>query len=85
MTLFECGDRARIPWAPSQASDVGSIPIARPINPVDAVGFTGFPSLKRSIKCCILDADGRELAHLFSIGREETLRPSSTSVSRQSQ
>jgi len=27
----------------SQASDVGSIPIARSINPVDAVGFTGFP------------------------------------------
>jgi hypothetical protein len=28
----------------SQASDVGSIPIARSINPVDAVGFTGFAS-----------------------------------------
>ena len=27
----------------SQVSDVGSIPIARSINPVDAVGFTGFP------------------------------------------
>jgi hypothetical protein len=27
----------------SQASDVGSIPIARSINPVDAVEFTGFP------------------------------------------
>ena len=26
----------------SQASDVGSIPIARSIKPVDAVGFTGF-------------------------------------------
>jgi hypothetical protein len=25
----------------SQASDVGSIPIARSISPVDAVGFTG--------------------------------------------
>jgi hypothetical protein len=28
----------------SQASDVGSIPIARSIKPVDAVGFTGFRS-----------------------------------------
>ena len=28
----------------SQASDVGSIPIARSINPVDAVGLTGLSS-----------------------------------------
>jgi hypothetical protein len=45
----------------SQASDVGSIPIARSINPVDAVGFTGFPPLKVTSNCSILDAVGREI------------------------
>jgi hypothetical protein len=34
----------------SQASDVGSIPIARSINPVDAVEFTGFLYPKFPIK-----------------------------------
>src|SRR5258705_12269124 len=43
----------------SQASDVGSIPIARSRNPVDAVGFTGFHSQERPIKSLVLDADGR--------------------------
>ena len=43
----------------SQASDVGSIPIARSINPVDAVEFTGFPPRKFPIKTRVLDAVGR--------------------------
>src|SRR6266480_8002666 len=43
----------------SQASDVGSIPIARSINPVDAVGFTGFHTSKWFIKLRFLDAVGR--------------------------
>jgi hypothetical protein len=43
----------------SQASDVGSIPIARSINPVDAVGFTGFLHPKFPIKTRVLDAAGR--------------------------
>ena len=42
-----------------KTSDVGSIPIARSINPVDAVGFTGFPSRKLPLKPMILDAVGR--------------------------
>jgi hypothetical protein len=46
----------------SQASDLGSIPIARSIKPVDAVGFTGFPPLKMTSNCSILDAVGREIA-----------------------
>jgi hypothetical protein len=33
---------ADVPEQTSQASDAGSIPIARTINPVDADGFTGF-------------------------------------------
>jgi hypothetical protein len=37
---------------------IGSIPIARSINPVDAVGFTGFPPLNSPIKTSILDAVG---------------------------
>jgi hypothetical protein len=36
-------------WTQSEGK-VGSIPIARPINPVDAVGLTGFPSPKSSPK-----------------------------------
>ena len=44
----------------SQASDVGSIPIARSIKPVDAVGLTDFPPLNWPIGCAILDAVGRE-------------------------
>jgi len=43
------------------ASDVGSIPIARSINPVDAVGFTGFPPQKSPPISPILDAVGREI------------------------
>ncbi len=34
----------------SRAVDVGSIPIARSINSVDAVEFTGFPPQKFPIK-----------------------------------
>ena len=34
----------------SQVSDVGSIPIARSRNPVDAVGFTGFHPQERPYK-----------------------------------
>jgi hypothetical protein len=55
----------------SQASDVGSIPIARSINPenhVDAASLTGFPSPSRSQKLDakltpkrVLDADFRSL------------------------
>ncbi len=45
----------------SQASDVGSIPIARSINPVDAVGFTGFLPRKFFLKPTILDAVGRDV------------------------
>jgi hypothetical protein len=44
-----------------QASDVGSILIARSINPVDAVGFTGFPPADSPLKRAILDAVGREM------------------------
>ncbi len=46
ISLFRCGDQSVFLWVSSQASDVGSIPIARSINPVDAVGFTGFPPPK---------------------------------------
>jgi hypothetical protein len=60
MNLFECGDQACIPWASSQASDVGSIPIARSIDPVDVVGFTGFPPSKVPLNSSFLDAVGRE-------------------------
>jgi hypothetical protein len=42
-----------------QASDAGSIPIGRSRNPVDAVGFTGFPPRNRPPKLAILDAVGR--------------------------
>ena len=38
---------------------LGSIPIARSINPVDAVGFTGFLPRKVPLKTTILDAVGR--------------------------
>ena len=38
----------------------GSIPIARSRSPVDAVGFTGFPSRKTPLKTMILVAVGRE-------------------------
>jgi hypothetical protein len=55
--------------APSQTSDVGSIPIARSITPVDAVGFTGFDPRNWPIKCAILDAVGRGFASLIPVGR----------------
>jgi hypothetical protein len=45
----------------SQASGVGSIPIARSVNPVDAVGLTGFPLSKTTSNRCILDVVGREI------------------------
>jgi para-nitrobenzyl esterase len=53
----------------SQRSDVGSIPIARSINPVDAVGFTGFHPPNLPIKCAILDAVGRGFGSLIPVGR----------------
>src|SRR4029077_4719620 len=53
----------------SQASDVGSIPIARSINPVDAVGFTGIHPRHWPIKSPILDAVGRESRLKNLIGR----------------
>jgi hypothetical protein len=40
---------------------MGSIPIARSINPVDAVGFAGFPPQKSPLNSPILDAVGREI------------------------
>ena len=43
----------------SHSSDVGSIPIARSGNPVDAVGFTGFLHPKFPLKTRVLDAVGR--------------------------
>ena len=46
----------RVLFQASQASDVGSIPIARSINPVDAVGFTGFPPQIPPVKSTLLDA-----------------------------
>src|SRR5229473_89760 len=45
----------------SQALGLGSIPIARSIKPVDAVGFTGFHSRNWRIKYAVLDAVGRGL------------------------
>jgi hypothetical protein len=41
--IWLVGSRVKLCVQISQASDVGSISIARSINPVDAVGFTGFP------------------------------------------
>ena len=49
----------------SQASDVGSIPIARSITPVDAVGLTGFPPRIWPLRRPILDAVGRDLGQGF--------------------
>jgi hypothetical protein len=48
---------------------VGSIPIARSISPVDAVGFTGLPPQNYAIKRPILDAVGREISSSRSFGR----------------
>ncbi len=47
------------PGAPSQTADVGSIPIPRFINPVDAVESTGFLPPKFPIETHVLDAVGR--------------------------
>jgi hypothetical protein len=58
-------------YAHSRASDVGSIPIARSINSVDAVGFTGFRPPKVLSNCPILDAVGRGIASGRSFGRDE--------------
>jgi hypothetical protein len=44
-----------------QGLDVGSIPIARPIYPIDAVGLTGSHP-KISLKPRILDAVGRGIS-----------------------
>ena len=54
-------ESAQVQAKASQASDVGSIPIARSINPVDAVGFTGFSPQNFFLKPLILDAVGREI------------------------
>ena len=48
-----------------------SIPIARSINPVDAVGLTGFLSLETTSKCWILDVDGRENQPENSFGQDK--------------
>jgi hypothetical protein len=56
-----------LPAGSSQTSDVRSIPIARSINPVDAVGLTGFSRRKFSPKRLILDAVGRASAAMTSI------------------
>ena len=50
---------------------MGSIPIARSINPVDAVGLTGFPPPKWTPNSSILDAVGRETHPEKSLGRGE--------------
>src|SRR6266404_1513344 len=42
-----------------QASDVGSIPIARSINPDDSVDLTRLSSLNSSKKRCVLDGTGQ--------------------------
>jgi hypothetical protein len=42
-------------------SAMGSIPIARSTNPVDAVGFTGFPPGNYPVKRPMLDAVGEPL------------------------
>jgi hypothetical protein len=55
------GSNSEFGLGASQASNVGSIPIARSINPVDAVGFTGFPPQKPPLNSPILDAVGREI------------------------
>ena len=47
-----------------------SIPIARSINPVDAVGFTGLWVPKSVYLGQLLDANGRDFPSTFSIGRE---------------
>jgi hypothetical protein len=46
----------------SQASDTGSIPVARSINSTDAVGFTGFLLDNSPPKAPVLDAVGREFS-----------------------
>jgi hypothetical protein len=57
--IWLVGSRVKLCVQISQASDVGSIPIARSINPVDAVEFTGFPPPKFPTKTRVLDAVGR--------------------------
>jgi hypothetical protein len=47
--IWLVGSRVKLCVQISQASDVGSIPIARSINPVDAVGFTGFGIISPSM------------------------------------
>jgi hypothetical protein len=51
---------------------MGSIPIARSINPVDAVGFTGFPPLISPLNYQVFDVVGREIHPEKSFGRDET-------------
>jgi len=54
----------------SHSSDVGSIPIARSGNPVDAVGFTGFLHPKLPLKTRVLDAVGRGFRPSGHLGRD---------------
>ena len=49
---------------------MGSIPIARSINPADAVGLTDFRTESQPQKYPILDALGRETVCHFHFGRE---------------
>jgi hypothetical protein len=58
-TRLATRDGTEVADAASRISNVVSIPIARSINPVDAVGFTGFHSQEHPIKFLVLDADER--------------------------
>jgi hypothetical protein len=53
-------------------SAMGSIPIARSLKPVDAVGFAGFSPQNSSLNRSILDADGREISANRGSGRDES-------------
>jgi hypothetical protein len=56
----------------SRVSDMGSIPIARSINPVDAVEFTGFLHPKFPIKTRVLDAVGPVSDRSGHLGRDDS-------------
>jgi hypothetical protein len=55
----------------SHSSDVGSIPIARSISSVGAVGLTGLPSSIWRITRRVLDAVGRDFTFPFPIGHDK--------------
>jgi hypothetical protein len=74
ISLFRCGDQSVFLWVSSQASDVGSIPIARSINPVDAVGFTGFPPSKVPLIPRLWTQLDAKSTREESLGRDEIAR-----------